>query len=88
MVPLDDDTLNIIDRLVATRSPGQPLPHPRTGRQADFLLTRHGKRVSSQTLRDELARVAETAGLDHATPHQLRHTYATALSTPACRYRP
>lgn len=79
MVPLDDDTLTIIDRLVETRSPGQPLPHPRTGRRADFLLTRHGKRVSSQTLRDELARCAETAGVGHATPHQLRHTYATAL---------
>jgi integrase len=79
MVPLDDNTLAIIDRLVETRSPGQPLPHPRTGRRADFLLTRHGKRVSGQTLRDELARCAETAGLDRVTPHQLRHTYATAL---------
>lgn len=79
MVPLDDDTLAIIDRLVETRSPGQPLPHPRTGRRADFLLTRHGKRISDQTLRDELTRCADAAGLDRVTPHQLRHTYATAL---------
>ncbi len=27
----------------------------------------------------ELARAATDAGLDHVTPHQLRHTYATAL---------
>lgn len=79
MVPLDDTTVTIIDRLVQTRSPGQPLPHPRTGRAADFLLTRHGKRISDQTLRDELARCATAAGLDHVTPHQLRHTFATAL---------
>lgn len=79
MVPIDDDTLAIIDRLVATRSPGQPLPNPRTGRRADFLLTRHGKRISGQTLRDELARCAHTAGIERVTPHQLRHTYATAL---------
>jgi integrase len=79
MVPLDDDTLTIIDRLVEIRSPGQPLPHPRTGRRADFLLTRHGKRISGQTLRDELGRCADAAGIDRVTPHQLRHTYATAL---------
>jgi integrase len=79
MVPLDDDTLALIDRIVATRSPGQPLPHPRTGRWCEFLLTRHGKRISTQTLRDELARAAQAAGIGHVTPHQLRHTYATVL---------
>ena len=30
-------------------------------------------------MRAELDRAAEAAGLDHITPHQLRHTYATAL---------
>jgi integrase len=79
MVPLDDDTLALVDRIVATRSPGQPLPHPRTGRMVQFLLTRHGKRISTQALRDELARAATAAGIGHVTPHQLRHTYATAL---------
>jgi integrase len=79
MVPLDEDTLAIVDRIAATRSPGRPLRHPRTGQPTDFLLTHHGKRVSVQALRDELARVAEAAGIDHVTPHQLRHTYATAL---------
>jgi integrase len=79
MVPLDDDTLALVDQIVATRSPGRPLPHPTSGRHAQFLLTHHGKRVSTQTLRDELARAAHAAGLGHATPHQLRHTYATAL---------
>jgi integrase len=79
MVPLDDETVALVDRIVAHRSPGQPIPHPRTGKRAEFLLTHHGRRLSPEALRDELARAAKTAGTGHATPHQLRHTYATAL---------
>jgi integrase len=79
MVPLDDEAVAIVDRIVAERSPGRPLPHPRHGRRVEFLLTHHGKRLSVYALRDELARAATQAGLDHITPHQLRHTYATAL---------
>lgn len=79
MVPLDEETLVLVDRIVATRSPGQPVPHPRTGRPADFLFTHHGRRLSQNAVRDELARAAGAAGLGHVTPHALRHTYATAL---------
>ena len=39
MVPIDDDTLELVDRIVAHRSPGKPLPHPRTGKPVQFLLT-------------------------------------------------
>jgi integrase len=79
MVPLDEETLVLLDRITATRSAGRPIPHPRTGRPAQFLFTHHGKRLSQKALRDELDRAATTAGLGHITPHQLRHTYATAL---------
>jgi integrase len=79
MVPLDEETVTLVDRIAAHRSPGRPLPHPRTGRPTDFLLTHHGRRVSVHYLRDLLTRVCEQAGLPHTTPHQLRHTYATAL---------
>jgi hypothetical protein len=79
MVPLDDDTLDLVDRIVAHRSPARPLPHPRTGKLVEFLLTHQGRRVSVDTLRGELLRAAAEAGLPGATPHQLRHTYATAL---------
>ena len=79
MVPLDAETVALVDRIVAQRSPGRPLPHPRTGRPVDFLLTHHGRRLSVNALRDELARTAAAAGLAHVVPHQLRHTYATAL---------
>jgi hypothetical protein len=79
MVPIDDEALDIVDRIVAHRSPGRPLPHPRTGKLVEFLLTHQGRRISADTLRGELTRAAAEAGLKSATPHQLRHTYATAL---------
>ena len=79
MVPLDEETVALIDRIWSRRSPGPPLPHPRTGRPTEFLLTHHGRRVTVCQLRDVLTRVARDAGLRHTTPHQLRHTYATAL---------
>ena len=79
MVPLDDETVALIDRIATTRSTGKPLPHPRTGRPTQFLFTHHGRRLSQTAVRTELARSANTAGIGHVTPHQLRHTYATAL---------
>lgn len=79
MVPLDDDAVELVDTLAALRSPGQPLAHPRRRRPAQFLLTHHGKRVTAKWLRAVLHRVAADAGLDPVTPHQLRHTYATAM---------
>jgi integrase len=79
MVPIDEETLELVDRIVENRSPGRPLPHPRSGKLADFLLTHQGRRLSVDTLRNELSRVAADAGLPVVTPHQLRHTYATAL---------
>jgi integrase len=79
MVPLDDEVLDLIDHIIAIRSPGQPLPHPRYRRRAQFLFTHHGRRLSQNAVREELERAADAAGLGHTTPHQLRHTYATAL---------
>jgi site-specific recombinase XerD len=84
MVPVDEETVEIIDRIAATRSPGRPLRHPRTGKMADFLLTHQGRRVSADSIREELRRAAAEAGLDGVVPHMLRHTYATALVNAGC----
>ncbi len=84
MVPIDEETVKLVDRITEYRSPGRPLRHPRTGKLADFLLTRQGRRVSAYTLRDELHRAASGAGIDDVVPHQLRHTYATALVNAGC----
>ncbi|UXA11639.1 site-specific integrase [Mycobacterium sp. SMC-8] len=79
MIPVDDEVLTLVDRITTTRSCGRPMIHPRTGAPADFLFTHHGKRLSQNAIREELNRAAQAAGLGHITPHQLRHTYATAL---------
>ncbi len=72
MVPIDEETVELIDRIAAHRSLGRPLRHPRTGKLADFLLTHQGRRISADTLREELHRAAAEAGLDGVVPHQLR----------------
>lgn len=79
MVPLDEETVALIDRIAARRTPGRPLAHPRTGRPVAFLLVHQGRRVSAQALREELARACATADLPTITPHALRHTFATGL---------
>jgi site-specific recombinase XerC len=84
MVPIDEETVEIIDRITEHRSPGRPLRHPRTGKMADFLLTHQGRRISAETIREELHRAAAEAGLDGGRSHMLRHTYATALVNAGC----
>jgi integrase len=79
MVPIDEETVELIDRIAIERSPGRPLRHPRSGKLVEFLLTHQGRRVSACTLRDELHRAAREAGLKDVVPHQLRHTFATAM---------
>lgn len=79
MVPIDADILALVDHITELRDHGRPLPHPRYRRPAQFLFTHHGRRLAQAGVRAELGRAAAAAGLGHITPHQLRHTYATAL---------
>jgi integrase len=79
MVPLDAETLDLVDRITQIRSHGRPLPHPRYRRPAQFLFTYLGRRLTQQGVRRELDHAADVAGLERVTSHQLRHTYATAL---------
>jgi integrase len=68
MVPLDDETVALIDAITGLRLPGRALPHPRYQRPAQFLFTHHGRRLCQRALREELDRAAEPAGLGHVTP--------------------
>ena len=79
MVPIDSKILDLVDHIIDLRSHGRPMPHPRYRRPAQFVFTHHGRRLSQNAVRAELDRAAHFAGLDHITPHQLRHTYATAM---------
>ena len=84
MVPLDDETVALIDRITATRSTARPLPHPRTARATQFLFTHHGRRLSQTAVRTELARSANTAGTPPPTPPP---PWSTPWSAPASRCR-
>jgi integrase len=84
MVPLDDETVELVDSIVAHRSPGRPLRHPKSGRMVEFLITHYGRRVAPGALREELQRAADAAGIGPVVPHQLRHTFATALVNAGC----
>ncbi|WP_220454061.1 tyrosine-type recombinase/integrase [Nocardioides immobilis] len=86
-VPLDEAILAALDQWAQRRGVHRPIPHPRTGRPTDFLFTEHGRRLGATRLRNGLLAAAEAAGLRGpagqpltVTPHQLRHTYATALA--------
>ena len=59
--------------------PGRPIPHPHTGRPADFVFTAHGRRLGQNGLRAELNRAATDARIGHVTPHTNATPYATAL---------
>ncbi len=85
-VPVDDETLGAFDTWIARRGRQRALPHPRTGRPADFLFVIGGRRMGPSRIRRGLDEAARLVGLRdaagrplHITPHQLRHTYGTAL---------
>lgn len=86
MVPLDAETIEVLDAWTKRRGPVRSMPHPRDGRPADFVFVERGRRPTKWRLARGLDRAAERAGLRrpdgrplHVTPHQLRHTFGTSL---------
>jgi Phage integrase family len=86
IVPLDPDTVQVLDAWLAQRGRQRALPHPRDGRLTEFLFLERGCRPTSFRLRKGLldavaaAELRSRAGqLLHVTPHQLRHTFGTSL---------
>jgi site-specific recombinase XerD len=78
LVPLDEDGRRIIDRILALRALA---PSARLLKSEGFLLPRFGGHYALyQTLLLALAGAAKRAGCScPATPHQLRHTFASQM---------
>ena len=78
--------LAALDQWANRRGGHRPIPHPRTGKPTDFLFTEHGRRLGATRLRNGLLAAVAQPGYRPGgqpltvTPHQLRHTYATALA--------
>jgi integrase len=85
MVPIDEETLTLLDRIVEHRSSGRPLPHPRTGKPVDFLLTHQGRRISIDTQRARPRRRRRRPGRGDTppAPTHLRHRPGQLRSLPA-----
>ena len=77
LVPLGRTALTALDRYLAEGRPR--LAHP-SGRQdpAALFLNRHGGRLTTRSVQRHLSRAALMAGAE-ATPHALRHSFATHL---------
>jgi len=81
IIPVDEETADIVTRIIDMRELLLPLPNPKTGKPTEFLLVRKNwSRPSYSGLRAALRRSAIKSGINnHITLHQLRHTYATEL---------
>jgi site-specific recombinase XerD len=77
-VPVDDDTRNLVVRVLALRA---LVPTSRLAKSKGFLLPRRGGRYACRrTLRLALAAAARRAGCTtRVNPHRLRHTYASTM---------
>jgi len=67
-VPLHPQLKQLIDEWVAARP---------TGLTGKWLWMQNGRRITRARVSAALNRATDTAGRDHVTPHQLRHTLAT-----------
>ena len=79
IIPVDEETAEIVTSIINMRELLLPLPNPKTGKPTEFLLLKKDwTRPSYSGLRAALKRLVIKSGINnHITLHQLRHTYAT-----------
>src|SRR5213078_631086 len=67
-IPLHPQLKDLLDEWVARRPKSLRSP---------YLFVEHGKRIRHNRVDRAVAKVARAAGIDHVSPHRLRHTLAT-----------
>ena len=80
-VPLDTDTLAVLDAWITQRGQQRPILHPRLHRPADFLFLERGRRPTAFRLRQGLKRAVAAAGLRRSDQTPL-HVTRTPCGTP------
>ncbi len=82
IIPVDSETVEIVERIIKLRGNFLPLPNPKTGKPTLFLIVRRNcwKRYSYAGLRHALSAAVRNCNINkHISLHMLRHTYATEL---------
>jgi len=83
IVPMGDEAAAALRRYLERgrgqleRSQGQAAPGPR--REAPLLLSKSGRGLLTSDVRRLVVKCSRLAGIDHASPHMLRHAYATHM---------
>ncbi len=83
MVPVGEETTAALARYLA-RGRGALLaeastPSGKPGRRAPLLLSHNGRRLSTSDIRRRIVKYCVQAGVPAASPHMLRHAYATHM---------
>ena len=83
IVPMGDEAAAALRRYLERgrgqleRSQVSPTPGPR--REAPLLLSKSGRGLLTSDVRRLVVKCSRLAGIDHASPHMLRHAYATHM---------
>ena len=83
IVPMGDEAAAALRRYLERgrgrleRPQGQATPGPR--REAPLLLSKSGRGLLTSDVRRLVVKCSRLAGIDHASPHMLRHAYATHM---------
>ena len=88
MVPLDDESLALLDRIIATRSHGRAIPHPVSAPRAVPLHPPWDAAAGTSGLRAELDRAAAMPGWGTSPPTNCAIPTPPPWSMPASPCRP